>query len=526
MITLLTLGERLKKARKRRGLSQSQVSELTQISDKAISRYENNSSDPSPETLLKLCRLYDVSTEYVLGLTDVISASSDTSSDAIDSDDMIGKTDYASSAKRLLNFIKESPSKFHAVANIARRLENEGFTELKECEVWNIESGGKYYVTRNQSSVVALKIGDGDALGFNIIASHSDSPSFRIKPNAEMETLGEYIRLNTEKYGGMLMSTWLDRPLSVAGRVVTLNGFDMRSQLVNIDKDLLMIPNVAIHMQRNANDGMSYNPQTDTIPLMGSLSSKGELLRLAAESAGVKESDIVSSDLFLYNRMSGILWGNGGEFVSSPQLDDLQCAYASMQGFLAGGNEKTVSVLCVLDNEEVGSGTKQGADSDFLKTVLQRTADALGKPLCRMLPSSFVISADNAHAVHPNHPEYADPTNRPHINKGIVIKFNGNQRYATDAVSEAIFKSICRAADVPVQTYCNRSDIPGGSTLGNISTSQVSINTVDIGLAQLAMHSSYETAGAIDTLYLERACAEFYRTAIISNGDGKYKIMP
>lgn len=523
---MLTLGERLKKARKRRGLSQAQVFDLTQISDKAISRYENNTADPSPEAILKLCRLYDVSTEYILGLTDVISGSSDVSSDSIDKDDMIGKSDYRSSTKRLISFIKSSPSKFHAVANIARRLENEGFKELKECESWELSGGGKYYVTRNQSSVVAFKIGTLDVRGFNIIASHSDSPTFRIKPNAEMETLGEYIRLNTEKYGGMLMSTWLDRPLSVAGRAVTLNGFDMQSHLVDIDKDLLTIPNVAIHMQRNANDGMSYNPQADTIPLMGSLSSKGELSRLIAESAGVKEADIAATDLFLYNRMEGILWGKDDEFISSPQLDDLQCAYASMQGFLAGGNERTVSVLCVLDNEEVGSGTKQGADSDFLKSVLKRTANALGKPLSEMLPSSFVISADNAHAVHPNHPEYADPTNRPHINKGIVIKFNGNQRYATDAISEAIFRNICRTADVPVQTYCNRSDIPGGSTLGNISTSQVSINTVDIGLAQLAMHSSYETAGAMDTLYLERACAEFYRTAIISVGDGKYKIMP
>lgn len=433
-------------------------------------------------------------------------------------------TDYKQSSEGLLSFISNSPSRFHAIKNIADTLKANGFSELGEGERWSIAKGGKYFVTRNLSSIIAFKVGGEDIKGFNVIASHSDSPSFRIKPGAEMETLGQYIRLNTEKYGGMLCSTWLDRPLSAAGRAVVSDSGKLKTRLVNIDKDLLLIPNVAIHMQRNANDGMSYNPQTDMLPLMGSLSLKDGLMRLTAEAAGVKEDDIVSCDLFLYNRMKGIAWGNDGEFVSAPQLDDLQCAYASLQGFIAGGNPETVSTLCVLDNEEVGSGTKQGADSDFLRVCVNRISEALGRTSAELMPSSFMISADNAHAVHPNHPEYADPVNRPHMNGGIVIKFNGNQRYATDAVSEAIFKTVCRAADVPVQTYANRSDIPGGSTLGNISTSQLSMNTVDIGLAQLAMHSSYETAGAIDTLYLERAAQEFYNTAVICDKDGEYTL--
>lgn len=520
---MLTFGERLRKARKRKGLSQVDVFDAIGLNNKSLSRYEKGETTPNPETLQKLIRLYDVSSEYILGLTDVMgsSAEGETSSDA--DGNLIEMIDHKSSARKLISFISSSPSRFHVVANIARKLAHDGFAELKEANDWNIEAGGKYYVTRNQSSVIAFKVG-ADAKGFNIMASHSDSPTFKLKPNAEMETLGKYIRINTEKYGGMIMSTWLDRPLSVAGRVTVMNGGKVKSSLVNIDEDTLLIPNVAIHMNRNANDGMTYNPQVDTIPLMGSEAAKGKLLGLVSASTGVKESDIISSDLYLYCRTPATVWGNDGEFVSCPKLDDLQCAYATMQGFLAGDNAETVSVLAVFDNEEVGSGTKQGADSDFLRAVTDRIANALGKEKSAMLANSFMVSADNAHAVHPNHPEYADPTNKPFMNGGIVIKHNGNQRYATDAISETIFKRICAAIGVPTQTYANRSDIAGGSTLGNISTAQVSLNTVDIGLAQLAMHSSYETAGSMDTLYLERAAAEFYRTAIISLGDGEYEL--
>ncbi len=521
---MTTLGERLKKARKRKGLSQAEVYELTGIGNKSLSRYENDASSPSPEVLQKLSRLYDVSGEYLLGLTGDMGSSGDGGAEAAESENMVGMADHKTSASKLISFIASSPSKFHAVYNICLSLQNEGFTELSESEHWELQKGGKYFVTRNRSSVIGFKVGSGEIGGFNIIAAHSDSPSFRIKPDAEMETVGEYIRINTEKYGGMLLSTWLDRPLSVAGRVVVSKGGRLKTVLVNIDSDTLLIPNVAIHMQRNANDGMSYNPQVDMIPLMGSMAAKGELKRLVAQAAGVKPGDIAGSDLYLYNRMRGTSWGADSEYVSAPQLDDLQCVYASLRGFLTGGCDNNVSVLCVLDNEEVGSGTKQGADSDFLRSVAGRIAKSLGKDISELLPSSFLVSADNAHAIHPNHPEYADKSNYPVMNKGIVIKYNGNQRYATDAVSEAVFRHICEAVDVPVQVYANRSDIPGGSTLGNISTSQLSVNTVDIGLAQLAMHSSYETAGAKDTLYLERAAAEFYCTEIARLSDGELEI--
>ena len=375
---MTTLGERLRKSRKRKGLSQSAASEAIGISNKALSRYETDASYPALEVLKKLGRLYDVSSEYLLGNTGAMGESSDTAYNPEASENMISMTDHKASAKKLIDFIAASPSRYHAVANICLRLSNEGFKELRECEKWDIAQGGKYYVTRNLSSVIAFKVGEGDVGGFNIIAAHSDSPTFRVKPDAEMETLGKYIRINTERYGGMICSTWLDRPLSIAGRVVTTSGSKIKTQLVNIDKDLLMIPNVAIHMQRNINDGMSFNAQVDMIPLLGSTAAKGSLMKTVAEAAGVKPDEISGSDLFLYNRMRGTIWGNDGEFVSAPQLDDLQCAFASLNGFLAGDNAKTVSMLCVLDNEEVGSGTKQGADSDFLRTSVSRICEKTG----------------------------------------------------------------------------------------------------------------------------------------------------
>lgn len=521
---MLTLGERLRRAREKKGVSQVHAANAVGIGNKALSRYETDKAVPTPETVQRLCRFYDVSTEYVLGLTGVMGVSSDSSSENNSSETIDGMTDHKGAAARLLKFIEESPSRYHATANITRRLANEGFTELREADKWDLKLGGKYFVTRNLSTVIAFKVGESSPEGFNIISSHSDSPTFKIKPNAELETLGHYIRLNTERYGGMICSTWLDRPLSVAGRVIVSDGKSLKTRLVAIDRDLLLIPNVAIHMQHKLNDGFAFNPAVDTVPLMGSLSSKGELMRLVAEAAGVKEQNIIGSDLLLYNRTKGTIWGSDGEYLSSPQLDDLQCAFGSLSGFLVGDNPKTVSVLAVFDNEEVGSGTKQGARSDFLKSVCKRIATALGKDVSEMLPSSFCVSADNSHAVHPNHPEYADQTNRPFMNGGVVIKYSGSESYATDGVSEAVFKRVCQAADVPIQTFANRSDMRGGSTLGNLSTSQLSVSTVDVGLAQLSMHSSYETAGSMDTLYFERAAAEFYRTKLTAVSAGELVI--
>lgn len=425
---------------------------------------------------------------------------------------------------RLIDFIARSPSCFHAAAAIAARLEECGCRPLSEAEDWTLVPGGRYYVTRNQSSVIAFAVPEDAPHGFMMCASHSDSPTFKIKENAENESAGMYVRLNTERYGGMLCATWLDRPLSVAGRLVVREGGRIVSRLADVQRDLLLIPNVAIHMMRSANDGMSYNANVDMFPLFGAKDAKGKFRAVVAEAAGVREEDILGADLYLYNRMRGTVWGASEEFISAPRLDDLQCAFASLEGFAAAKPHGAIAVLAVLDNEEVGSQTKQGAASTFLADVLERVSAALGMDYRRAIASSFLVSADNAHAVHPNHPEFADANHRPAMNGGIVVKHNANQRYTTDAVSQAIFTSLCAAANVPVQYFANRSDMPGGSTLGNISNTHVSLNTVDIGLAQLAMHSSYETAGVRDTDYLIAATARLFSSSLTMHADGSYEL--
>lgn len=433
-----------------------------------------------------------------------------------------------STAEELIRFLEDSPTSFHAVANIAGILEHAGFTELRESEKWNLVPGGSYYVTRNQSSILSFKVPDKGFAGFQIIASHSDSPAFKIKEKPEMESEGHYIKLNVEKYGGMLCAPWMDRPLSVAGRLVVKEGKRLISKLVKVDRDLLMIPNLAIHFNRQVNDGYKYNPQIDMLPVYGGADAKGSFMKTVAECAGVGEEDILGHDLFLYSRTRGTVWGAGEEFFSCGRIDDLQCAFASLKGFLEGGHGETVSVHAVLDNEEVGSGTKQGADSTFMEDTLKRINRCLGRDeeeYQMAIASSFMISADNAHAVHPNLSDKADPTNRPYMNEGIVIKYNANQKYTTDAVSAAMFKALCRGEDIPFQTFANRSDMPGGSTLGNISNAHVSLNTVDIGLAQLAMHSPYETAGMKDTCYLIAAARCFYSTCMKAGETGSYEMM-
>lgn len=420
-------------------------------------------------------------------------------------------------AKELVSFIKASPTCFHAVANMKQLLLEEGYEELLEGSTWKVTPGGKYVVTRNNSSIIALHLGtDLSSYSFNVAASHSDSPTFKVKEQAELEVRGKYTQLNTEGYGGMLCSTWFDRPLSLAGRVLVKEGNRFVSKLLKIDRDLLMIPNVAIHMNRNINDGFAYNKQVDLLPLFGGTDTKsGDYKRLIASELGVKEEDIYGMDIFLYNRNEPSIWGANQEYISCPQLDDLQCAFTSLKGFLKGAQAKSINVFACFDNEEVGSGTKQGAGSTFLYDTLHRINDALGKTnedYHRALASSFMLSADNAHAMHPNHPEKTDVKNCVYMNEGIVIKSHAGQKYTSDAVSTALFKSICEAVDVPVQFFANRSDASGGSTLGNISQAQVSMNAVDIGLPQLAMHSSFETAGVKDTYYMVKAMEEFYNT--------------
>ena len=420
---------------------------------------------------------------------------------------------YIETTEKLLDFIEKSPTAFQAVDEMQKRLTENGFEVLSEKEYWKLIPGGKYLVTRNNSALIAFCIPETESRVFHIMASHSDSPSFKIKENPEIKVDNSYVKLNVEKYGGMLMAPWFDRPLSVAGRVIIRRNGGLKEKLINIKRDLVMIPNLAIHMNREANNGVSYNPQKDLQPLFAVGNTDRTLLEIIAEQTGVKKEDIISHDLFLYNRMPGTIWGADKEFVSSARLDDLQCAFASMEGLLRAQNHESIAVHCVMDNEEVGSGTKQGAASTFLKDTLLRINMGLGRTYeeyLMTLAGSFMVSADNAHALHPNYTDKTDPTNHPVLNKGIVIKFNANQKYCTDAVSAAIFKELCTKAGVPYQTFVNCSDIAGGSTLGNISNTQVPMNTVDIGLPQLAMHSPYETAGVKDTEYLVRAAEELF----------------
>ena len=412
-------------------------------------------------------------------------------------------------------FLDASHSVYHAAAYLAKILEDAGYTRLLEKDGWDLVPGGKYYLTRGGTAVLAFRIPAEEPTGFMMSASHSDRPTFKLKENGELS--GNYTRLATEKYGGMLMAPWLDRPLSVAGRVLVETESGVKAKLVDIDRDLLMIPNVAIHMNRQANDGYKWNPAVDTLPLIGGKDAKGKFSELLEKEAGGR---ILGHDLYLYIRQQATVWGIDGEYISAAALDDLECAWGCTQGFLRAEECRTVPVLCVFDSEEVGSSSVQGAASKLLEDTLERICQARALDSRRMLVQSFMVSADNAHAVHPNHPEYADPSNAPVVGGGVVLKFNANQRYCTDGVSAAIFRKVCGRANVPVQTYCNRADIPGGSTLGSISLGHVSIPTADIGLPQLAMHSCYETAGVKDALWLEDAMTAFYSAALEATADG------
>lgn len=418
-------------------------------------------------------------------------------------------------SQQLLSFIQKSPSCFHAIQTIKERLENEGFEELKECESWHLHKGGRYFVTRNGSSLIAFAIGEQlDDYHFQITSSHSDSPTFKVKEIAELKGKGGYVQLNTEGYGGMLCATWLDRPLSLAGRVLVKEDHKFVSHLISFDKDLVLIPNVAIHMNRQVNNGMAYNNQIDMLPLLSAGACQDDdYYQMIADELKIDKKNIYGTDLYLVNRMQPSIWGIKEEFISSGRLDDLQCAFTSLQALLSSRNQHAVNVYACFDNEEVGSGTKQGALSTFLYDILNRINDNLGytkEDYFKAIAKSFMVSCDNAHAVHPNHPEKTDVTNCTYLNKGIVIKFSANQKYTTDAISSAVFTGICEQAHVPVQYFANRSDVAGGSTLGNLSSQKVSMHTVDIGLPQLAMHSSYETAGIKDTAYMIKALEMFY----------------
>ena len=424
---------------------------------------------------------------------------------------------------QLFDFIQCSPTASHTAATVRAMLVQAGFTQLLESQPWDLQPGGRYYTTRGMSSLIAFQVPKADFHGFSVIAPHGDSPCFKVKESPELRVDGQYTKLNTEVYGGMQLALWTDRPLSVAGRLAVRTETGVKGVLCDIRRDLLLIPGVAIHMNRGVNEGVKLDPQKDTLPLLGG--SQADLKKLVAENAGVAPEDILSWDLYLYSRAQGTVFGAEKEFIAAPRLDDLECVFAAAKAFLAGENRENVTVLSLFDNEETGSLTRQGADSPFLSEVLARISLSCGKSReehLRAIASGFMLSADNAHAVHPDSPEKSDPTNRCYLNGGVVVKHS--PRYASDALTAGLFQRICQKAGVPVQVYYNNSKIPGGGTLGNLSGSHVALPTVDIGLAQLSMHSPYETAGAKDLDYMVWAMQAFYESVITQTGREEYAI--
>ncbi len=422
--------------------------------------------------------------------------------------------------QKLCAFLDEAKSVYHSTNSLKNRLEQEGYVYLSESEPWKLVSGGKYYLTRGSAALIAFRIPETTPTGFMISAGHSDRPTFKMKENPELS--GTYTRMAVEPYGGMIMSTWLDRPLSLAGRVLVEREGIIETRLIDLDRDMFMIPSVAIHMNRQVNQGYAWNPARDLIPLMGGPDTKQKLMTLLEEQAGGK---ILGHDLLLYVRQGASVWGLDEEYISAAAIDDLICIWSCMEGFLNARASRAIPLFCTFDSEEVGSNSMQGAGSNLLELTMLRICRAMGWEADYMLGQSFMVSADNGHAVHPNHPEYADPNNAPVMNGGIVLKFNANQKYTTDGVSGAIFRNICQKAGVNLQTYCNRADIPGGSTLGHISMTHVSIHSVDVGLPQLAMHSCYETAGVRDVFSMVEAMTCFYGCSLESDRDGNYRIV-
>ncbi|MDE5715521.1 MAG: M18 family aminopeptidase [Anaeroplasmataceae bacterium] len=426
-----------------------------------------------------------------------------------------------------LKFIEETPTAFHAAKKIKEILIQHGFQELLEHQEWNLKKGGKYFIGRNMSSVLAFVIPNGEVKGFNITAAHLDSPTFKLKPNFCLER-GNYQSFNVEVYGSPIFSTWMDRPLGVAGRVIVNEKNQIVSKLVNLRQGIAMIPNMPIHYNRDANKGIELNPQVDMLPLFQDKTiGNKDLYDMISKELKIKKEDIVSSDLYLTNLDRGMLVGVNQEFIMAPQIDNLECSYGLLCALLESNPSEAINVCMLFDNEEIGSSTIQGADGTMLEVSLRRICLALSKTeeeYYQMLANSFMVSADNAQGYHPNHPEKYDKTNACYLNQGIVIKNAARGSYSTDGMSSAYFQHICQRVNVNVQKNTNRSDILGGSTLGAISLRHVSIPSVDIGLAQLAMHSAYETAGSLDLKDLIKAIKEFYNSFFNFTNEEKISI--
>lgn len=426
--------------------------------------------------------------------------------------------------EKLLDFLEKSPVNFLAADNVCKRLDNAGFVRMDASKsIRDIKEGDKIYFTKNDSSVYAFHIGKQpmSETGFHLICAHSDSPCFRVKPNALIAGRGDLVRLNTELYGGAILSTWFDRPLSLAGRVILKSDdvLNPETRLLHVHRPLLSISNLAIHLNRSVNDGVAISKQKDMLPIFTTINSILEqdnlLVHIIAEELSINEDDILDFDLYLFDTTAPCLFGLKNEFISAARLDDLSMVHAGLEAMVVDSDTPEVTkVLAIFDNEETGSGTKQGAHSNFFTSLLQRIVLSEGGSLddyYRSVEKAFMISADNAHGAHPNYIEKYDPTNQPVLGGGPVIKFNAAQKYATDAVSSAVFQQICNKAGVPYQFYVNHSDVAGGSTLGNILTSSLPLRGVDMGNPLLAMHSIRETGSVADHEYVCRAFIEFYR---------------
>ena len=418
----------------------------------------------------------------------------------------------------LIEFIENSSISFLAIQEISNKLKHNGYIQLSENKPFNLVKGGKYFITRNNSTIIAFDIGEkvSKDYGFHIVSSHCDSPCFKVKPICDLKS-DIYQKVLVEPYGGLICPSWLDRPLSIAGRVLIREQNKIVTKIIDLKEDLLMIPNVCIHFNRDINKGYSYDFATDMQPLLTQEVEGNPIIDLLSKHLKINSEDIINFDLYLYNNQKASIWGLNKEYVSAPRLDDLECVYTSLESLIQSHNDKDINVVYVADNEEVGSMSRQGADSDFLISVLSQIHSSLefDIPFSVAIANSFMISADNAHAVHPNQTQLTDVVNKVYMNKGIVIKFNASQSYTSDSFSSAIFQELCRNCGVPYQIFTNKSNIRGGSTLGNIALSHLSLKTVDIGLAQLAMHSSYETAGVKDIDYVIEVFKNFYNKRII-----------
>ena len=428
---------------------------------------------------------------------------------------------------KFLDFIKKSKTPFHATNNLANDFATNGYERLYESAKWDLKLGGKYYVCKNDSSILAFTIpNDLSDLSFNMVASHTDSPTFKVKPNHTVESAARTLGIALEVYGGTILSSWLDRPLSVAGRVVYKEGNKLITKLVDINRPLLVIPNVAIHQNRTINDGYKYNPATDMTALYG-VKGDMKLEDLIISEYGLNKDDLCSMELYIYNYERGYFVGCDNEFILAPQIDNLESAYLSSLALLESSNNKSINLFASFDNEEVGSGSKQGALSMFLADTLKRISNSLNlteEDLMIALAKSFMVSCDNAHATHPNQPQLCDPLNRVYMNEGIVVKTNANLSYTTDGISYALFTSILKENNIKYQVFANRSDVRGGSTLGHLSQEHVSIDTIDIGLAQLAMHSSNETCGALDIQIMVDGLKAFYNKHLTKDEENNFII--